>query len=47
MVALYFNVASGVEFKQSLVQACLLLLQEHIETGKVRLQIRVTFSFQY
>jgi hypothetical protein len=29
-----------------LVQECLLLLQEYVETGEVSLQIRVTFSFE-
>jgi hypothetical protein len=29
-----------------LVQACLLLLQEYVETGEVSLQILATFSFK-
>jgi hypothetical protein len=35
-----------MEFKQCLVQACLLLLQERVETSEIRLQIRVSFGFK-
>jgi len=40
------DVSLLLEFKQCLVQACLLLLQELVETGEVRLQVRVTFGFK-